>query len=136
MASGVYVARRNWTPAEKRAIALEAFSSTDNGRRSVSKVARRHGVQNYQLYRWRDKYLAGADLPALVPVRLTPDVLLETTASSPAPALVAPTAATTMAEATVPCAEIVRDDGQIRIPVSAGVEFIAGLYAALNRIGS
>jgi transposase-like protein len=132
MASGVYVERRNWTPAEKRAIALEAFSNTDNGRRSVSKVARRHGVQNYQVYRWRDKYLAGADLPALVPVRLTPDVLSEMTvsssSSSPSPAVTTRPAAT--AEA---CAEIVRADGQIRIPLSAGIDFIAAVYAALNR---
>ncbi len=69
MATGIYVERRNWTPAEKRAIALEAFAEGGSGRRNVSKVARRHGVQNYQLYRWRDKYLAGCDFPALVPVQ-------------------------------------------------------------------
>ncbi len=130
MASGVYVERRNWTPAEKRAIALEAFSDSGNGRRSVSKVARRHGVQNYQLYRWRDKYLSGADLPALVPVRLTPDVSSAMGVSS------SPVAATTMTEVAGPCAEIVRGDGQIRIPISAGVDFIASLYVAINRVGS
>ena len=129
MASGVYVERRNWTPAEKRAIALEAFSDSGTGRRSVSKVARRHGIRNYQLYRWRDKYLVGTDLPAVVPVRLTPDVLPEMTVSSPA-------AAPTMAAEDVPYAEIVRGDGQVRIPTSAGVDFIASLYSALARIGS
>ena len=124
MASGVYVERRNWTPAEKRAIALEAFSDSDNGRRSVSKVARRHGVQNYQLYRWRDKYLAGSELPALVPVRLTPEAAVAAVIAEPA------------AVAAERYAEIVRVDGHIRVPVSAGADFIASLYAALNRAGS
>ena len=124
MATGIYVERRNWTRAEKRAIALEAFSDSGNGRRSVSKVARRHGVQNYQLYRWRDKYLAGSELPALVPVRLTPE--------APVPA-VSTLPATVAAESY---ADIVRVDGHIRVPVSAGADFIASLYAALNRAAS
>jgi len=135
MAAGIYVERRNWTPAEKRAIALEAFSNADNGRRSVSKVALRYGVRNYQLYRWRDKYLAGADLPALVPVRLTPDVLLETPMSSSRPPATA-TTTTTTTQRVEACAQIVRRDGEIRVPISAGVDFIASLYAAMNRIGS
>jgi len=62
----------------------------------------------------------------IIPVRLTPDVSSATGVSS------SPVAATTMTEGAVPCAEIVRGDGQIRVPVSAGADFIASLYAALN----
>jgi transposase-like protein len=125
MAGGIYVQRRNWTPAEKRAIALEAFSESGTDRRSVSKVARRHGVRNYQLYRWRDKYLSGSDAPSLVPVRLTADVSVERSIS--------PAVATAPTATVATCAEIIRGDGQIRVPVSAGVDFITSLYVALNR---
>jgi hypothetical protein len=45
------------------------------------KVEQRHCVQNHQLYRWREKYWRGADMPPLDPVHLTPNVLLETTGS-------------------------------------------------------
>jgi transposase-like protein len=127
MVAGIYVERRNWTPAEKRAIALEAFSDGGTDRRSVSKVARRHGVQNYQLYRWRDKYLSGSSAGSLVPVHLAPDDMSEKSSSPPAIKV------TGTAEV---CAEIVRHDGQIRVPLTAGVGFIADLYAALNRTGS
>ena len=48
--AGVFVTRRTWTWGEKRQIVDEAFS----GEASVSSVARRHGLQAHQIYRWRD----------------------------------------------------------------------------------
>ncbi len=54
----------------------------------------------------RGKHLAGAEVPALVPVRLTPDILSETTASS---------LEMTMTEGAGAGAQIIRCDGQIRV---------------------
>jgi transposase len=59
--------RRAWSPSEKRAIVSE--SSTPGA--SVSAVARRHGVAQSLLYRWRKDAAVGAGTaPAFVPVSI------------------------------------------------------------------
>jgi transposase len=64
--------RRRWSTEEKRAIVEEVSPGT----RSVSRVARRHGISPSLLFRWR-RELAGGDRgqvppagPAFIPIAL------------------------------------------------------------------
>jgi len=70
---GVYVLRRTWAWEEKRQIVDDAFS----GEASVSSVARRHGLQTHQIYRWREGLAAAGvtDVAAdFVSVEVRPQV--------------------------------------------------------------
>ena len=64
--------RRNYTPAEKVRIVEEAFRPGV----IVKDVARRLGIQESLLYRWRRLMRAAAptgELPTFVPVMVTPE---------------------------------------------------------------
>ncbi|MCR6657883.1 MAG: transposase [Asticcacaulis sp.] len=131
--SGIYVQRRTWSWQEKRQIVDEAFS----GEASVSAVARRHGLQNHQIYRWRDGLAAERVNEAagdFVAVTVTPEAGVALV-----PALSGPgkdTEAKTPKRAsgcTKGMVEIVMPDGSlIRIPVSAGARFAADVVAAVS----
>lgn len=64
--------RRRWSAEEKRAIVAEAAQRT----RSVSRVARRHGISPSLLFRWRRELADGDQAPirpagpAFIPIAL------------------------------------------------------------------
>ena len=59
--------RRDWSPSEKRSIVAESLALGAN----VSAVARRHGLAQSLLYRWRKDAAVGAGTaPAFVPVAI------------------------------------------------------------------
>ena len=66
--------RRRWSGEEKRAIVEEASQAT----RSVSRVARRHGISPSLLFRWRweladdDRGQGHPAGPAFIPIALPP----------------------------------------------------------------
>ena len=129
VARGVYVTRRSWTTAEKRQIVTEAFGGDD----SVSAVARRHGLQTHQIYRWRDAFRAEAAEPepsGFMPVAVLPVAL-------PAPVS---SVQGDMKKDRRPRSErggnieIRLPDGtMIKVPVTAGAACIAGLIKGLAR---
>ena len=45
--------RKSWSDDQKLAIVLAALS----GRQSISEIAREHGVNENQIYRWKDQFL-------------------------------------------------------------------------------
>lgn len=126
---GVYVRRRSWTLVEKRAVVTEAFSVDGN----VSAVAKRHGVQCQQIYRWRDR------MKVVDKRKGTDFIAVEMKASS----LPVPFAGTTHQEAKAAprtktgggnVVEIsVAGGSVIRVPVSAGAAFVAEIALSLAR---
>lgn len=122
--SGVYVTRRSWTSDEKRQIVEEAFGGGD----SVSSVARRHGLQTHQIYRWRDTFRAEA--PEFTALGVLPVAL-------PAPISPVQKDATRERRASIERSgniEIRLPDGTvIKVPVTAGSACIAGLMKGLSR---
>lgn len=46
--------RKSWSVEQKLTIVLAALS----GRQSVSEIARHHGVNENQVYRWKEQFLA------------------------------------------------------------------------------
>jgi transposase len=99
--------RRRWSAAEKQQIVAESALPD----RTVSQVARAHGIAPSQLFTWRRQLLAaavaeGVSDSGFVPVRVAPD------ASPPEPMPL---------KAAEPCLEIVLPSG-IRIRVGNGIE--------------
>lgn len=128
-ARGVYVTRRSWTTAEKWQIVTEAFGGDD----SVSAVARRHGLQTHQIYRWRDALRAEAtetEPRGFMPVEVLPVAL-------PVPALSDQEdirKARRIRSERGGNIEIRLPDGtMIKVPVTAGAACIAGLIKCLAR---
>lgn len=63
--------RREWNDDEKLAIIAESFATTT----SISDVARRHGLNRNQLFRWRRQFREGQfGLPEGVPMSFVPVV--------------------------------------------------------------
>ena len=60
--------RRKWSVDDKERILAESYSGTD----SVSRVARRHGLQPQQLFNWRREVRRLAPPPAFAAVALAP----------------------------------------------------------------
>jgi transposase len=109
----VVATRRDWSPSEKRTILAEMAVPGAN----VSAIARRHGVAQSLLYRWRKDAAAAergaaAVAPAFVPVAIT-------ALPPPVPALV---------PAAPSLIEIVLVSGRV---VRAGVDVDAGKLAAI-----
>ncbi len=126
---GVYVTRRSWTATEKRGIVDEAFGGDD----SVSAVARRHGLQTHQIYRWRDAFRAEGGEPepsGFMPVEVLPFAL-------PAPASSVQTdvrkARRSRSERSGNIEIRLPDGTMIKVPVTAGAACIAGLIKGLAR---
>lgn len=125
----MYVRRRSWTLAEKRAVVAEAFSVDGN----VSAIAKRHGVQCQQIYRWRDRL-------KVVDKRKSADfIAVEMKASSlPVPFAGTPDQEAKAAPRTKTgggeFVEISAVGGSvIRVPVSAGAAFVADIVLSLAR---
>ncbi len=120
----VYVQRRSWTSDEKRQIVEEAFGGGD----SVSSVARRHGLQTHQIYRWRDAFRAEA--PEFMAVGVLP-VALPAPISRVQEDMTRERRARTGRSGNI---EIRLPDGTvIKVPVTAGAACIAGLMKGLSR---
>ena len=47
--------RKSWSVEQKLTIVLSALSE----RQSIAELSRRHGVNENQIYRWKDQFLAG-----------------------------------------------------------------------------
>lgn len=73
--------RRRFSDAEKRRIVEESFT----GHRQASATARRHGISNALLFRWRRAYRAGQLGAASVGPAFVQATIVETAPASPAP---------------------------------------------------
>jgi len=133
--AGVFVTRRTWTWGEKRQIVDEAFS----GEASVSSVARRHGLQAHQIYRWRDGLAAAvvtdvaADFVA-VEVRQQVDMALLPALSDFGADVGVKSTVGASGAAGFDCVEIGLPGGMtVRVPASVGTAFVAELVKGLSR---
>jgi transposase len=101
--------RRDWSPSEKRSIVAESLTPGAN----VSAIARRHGVAQSLLYRWRKDAAVGAGTaPAFAPVAI---------AALPQPGRALAPAAASIIEIVLVCGHVVR----------AGADVDAGKLAAI-----
>jgi transposase len=66
----VFTRRRCWTWDEKRAVVAKAISTGN-----VLGVAKQHGIQAQQIYRWRDRLSRTRDTAEFVAVSLNSDSL-------------------------------------------------------------
>ena len=66
----VFTRRRRWTWDEKRAVVARAISTGN-----VLGVAKQHGIQAQQIYRWRDRLASAGDTAEFVAVSLVSDSL-------------------------------------------------------------
>jgi transposase len=103
--------RRSYTPAEKARLVEEAFRPGV----VVTEVARRLGVDESLLYRWRRSMRApAAAVPGFVAVAITPEPD-QTDAPAPVPsaAPAEPVASPAVLEIALPCGTRVRLDGAV-----------------------
>ena len=106
--------RRDWSPSEKRAIVAESSTPGAN----VSAIARRHGVAQSLLYRWRKDAAVGAGTaPAFVPVEI---------AALPPPERSLAPAAASIIEIVLVCGRVVRAGADI------DADKLAAIIAALE----
>ena len=105
--------RRSYTPAEKARLVEEAFRPGV----VVTEAARRLGVDESLLYRWRRSMMApppATAVPGFVAVAITPEPD-QTDAPAPVPsaAPAEPAASPAVLEITLPCGTRVRLDGAV-----------------------
>lgn len=106
--------RRDWSRSEKRAIVAGSLTAGAN----VSVVARRHGVAQSLLYRWRkDSAVEAGTAPAFVPV---------TIAALPQPGRALAPAATSIIEIVLVCGRVMRGVADVN------AEKLAAIIAALE----
>jgi transposase len=112
--------RRDWSPAEKRAIVAETLVPGAN----VSAISRRHGAAQSMIYQWRKSFGPAApdgSMPAFLPVAIA------------APCPPAPTAAAPVEPVNSGMIEIVLANGRrVRAEASADPVTLARLVAALD----
>ena len=72
--------RRSWSAAEKLRIVEESLS----GNRQASRTARRHGIPNSLLFRWRKAYQEGRLGPSVEPVSFISAVVMPEPPTEPA----------------------------------------------------
>ena len=109
----VYVRRRSWTADEKRAVVAEAFSGGN-----VKAVAKRHGIQTQQLYRWRDRLADIGEKSAFVAVSVVPEPL-----ALPAPEDVVAARPDRVPD---PEREVTGADGRVEIALADGLRIWLG----------
>jgi len=115
--------RRNYTPAEKMRIVEEAFRPGV----IVKDVARRLGIHESLLYRWRRLMRAApptGGLPTFVPVTVTPEpdrAELPSLPSVPSPPSVPSAAAGAVLEIILPDGARVRLEGAVEPALAAAV---------------
>ena len=135
------VARRMWTDDDKRRLVAEMSMPGAN----VSEIARRHGVANSLLYRWRRETELAANVtareqpgavpeanvaPAFVPVALTPPHLAP-------PNIIAPCACTArvgVTTNTIGTLDIVLANGRsVRVKTDVDTAALVRIVSALER---